>query len=92
MNELIVRKENGVFVLRAFRDGEMIEAVNAVNAQQILDHVRATWPVGTIVKWRIQPGSAKGEEQRAKPVRASFQLTANRSFSWLKAPPVGARL
>jgi len=54
-NRLIVRKEDGMFALRTFKNGKEIERVKAKEAQLILDHVRATWPVGTTVQWIIVP-------------------------------------
>jgi hypothetical protein len=91
MNKLIVRKEDGMFVLRAIRNGELLETVKAQNAQAIIDHVRATWPVGTKTQWIILPRQVEGGALR-RPVRASFLPTANRSRSWVVSPPTGARL
>lgn len=54
-NELEVKKEGGLFVLRAMKDGEWLERVLAMNAQMIIDYVKATWPVGTIIQWKILP-------------------------------------
>ena len=55
MNKLIVRKERGLFVLRAFRYGKEVECVKALDAQMIHQFVQATWPAGTVVNWIIVP-------------------------------------
>lgn len=84
-NRLIVRKEGGLFVLRSFKDGHELECVKAVNAQQILDYVRSTWPVGTTIDWVIIP-------RAPRTITATYQLTAERDRSWLKRIPVGSHL
>ena len=54
-NQIIVRKEGALFVLRAFVNGSQRETVQALDAQIIVDYARATWPIGTKVRWIILP-------------------------------------
>ena len=86
-NRLIVRKVGGLFELRAFKNGsDTGELVKALDAQMIIDYVRATWPVGTVIDWVILPRNP------GRTIMATYQLTAERDHSWVKRIPVGARI
>ncbi len=66
-SQLIVKKEEGMFILREMRGGECVVAIKAQTAQQIIDYLDANYPRGTIARWIIVPSNINPQPSTPKP-------------------------